>query len=69
MAGVVAQVTTGAECNQILGAVVLGHPVMVMNRQSDFGPFGFGQARYVVTGAEALATTFGTAPPGLFFDS
>ncbi|WP_044198635.1 hypothetical protein [Oscillatoria acuminata] len=61
--------TTGAERNQIFGAVVLRHPVMVVNSQRDFGPFGFGQALGLVTGAKALAIAFSTTPPGLFFDS
>jgi hypothetical protein len=42
---------------------------MVVHGQGDFGPFGFGQVASWVTGAEALEITFGTAPPGLFFDS
>ncbi|WP_261209842.1 hypothetical protein [Laspinema sp. D2d] len=60
--------TTGAECNQIVGAVVLGHPVMVMNGQSDFGPFRFGEVFGRVPGAEALAATFRATPSGFFFD-
>jgi hypothetical protein len=65
---VVGQVATGAECYQVLGAVVLGHSVVVMNRQGDFGPFRFGEVFGGVPGAEALAATFGTTPSGLFFD-
>ncbi|MCT7957211.1 hypothetical protein [Laspinema palackyanum] len=57
-----------AQRNQVFGPVVLGHPVVVMHVQGQPTPFRFGQVFSLVTGAQALATTFGATPVCLLFD-
>ncbi|MCT7991817.1 hypothetical protein [Laspinema olomoucense] len=59
---------SAAQCNQVLGPVVLRDTVVVMHVEREFAPFRFSQVVRWVIGTQALAVTFGATPVCLLFD-